>query len=74
MILLTSSLSGTLLVLAVLLLAVGLIVRGMIRDRRAGKHLCGGDCGSCGGACSCSPEMTAKAEEIRAKMRPIKKA
>ena len=33
---------------------VGLILRGMIRDRKAGKSSCGGNCagcGACGGGC-----------------------
>jgi hypothetical protein len=34
--------------------AVGLILRGMIRDRKTGKSSCGGcaSCGACGGSCS----------------------
>lgn len=43
---------GTVLVLAVLLVVVGLIVRGMVRDRKQGKSSCGGDCASCHGGCS----------------------
>ena len=43
---------GTVLVLAVLLVVVGLIVRGMVRDRKQGKSSCGGDCASCRGGCS----------------------
>ena len=35
--------AGNIIVVAVLVLVVGLVVRGMIRDRRAGKHICGGD-------------------------------
>ncbi|MCI6297716.1 MAG: FeoB-associated Cys-rich membrane protein, partial [Clostridiales bacterium] len=35
---------GTVLVLAVLLVVVGMIVRGMVRDRKQGKSSCGGDC------------------------------
>lgn len=36
---------GTIIVGAVLLLVVGLAVRSMIRDKKAGKSLqCGGDC------------------------------
>lgn len=43
---------GTFLVLAVLVLIVALIIRGMIRDKKAGKSvLCGGDCKYCGGHC-----------------------
>ncbi len=36
------------LILAVLAAVVGLIVRGMIRDKKAGKSSCGGNCGDCG--------------------------
>lgn len=43
---------GTLLVLAVLVLIVAMIIRGMIRDKKNGKSvLCGGDCKYCGGHC-----------------------
>ena len=43
---------GTIIVGAVLLLVVGLAVRSMIRDKKAGKSLqCGGDCKYCGGHC-----------------------
>lgn len=46
---------GTLIVLAVLLIVVGLIVRKMIVDKRSGRSTCscGGSCGSCGGNCHC---------------------
>ena len=40
---------------AVITLIVGLLIRGMIRDRKAGKSSCGGSCASCGvcsGGCS----------------------
>ena len=43
---------GTVLVLAVLLVVVGMIVRGMVRDRKQGKSYCGGDCAFCHGGCS----------------------
>ena len=43
---------GTILVLAVLAAAVGLVIRGMIRDKKNGKSLqFGGDCSHCGGHC-----------------------
>ncbi|MGN0412497.1 MAG: FeoB-associated Cys-rich membrane protein [Lachnospiraceae bacterium] len=43
---------GTLITLAILLLVVGLVIRGMIRDKKKGKSLqCGGDCSCCGGHC-----------------------
>lgn len=44
---------GTLIVLAALLLVIALIVRGMIKDKKAGKSvICGGNCKNCGGHCS----------------------
>ena len=33
--------------IAVIALVVGLLIRSMIRDRRAGKSSCGGNCASC---------------------------
>ena len=48
-------------VLAVVILVVGLVIRSMIRDKRAGKSSCGGNCGSCAGCAGCnacrSPEI-----------------
>ena len=49
---------GDIIVLAALAVIIGLIVRGMIRDKKAGKCSgCSGckscaSCGSCGGNCS----------------------
>ena len=43
--------------IAVIVLVVSLLIRSMIRDRRAGKAPCGGNCASCGachGCASCS--------------------
>lgn len=43
---------GTFVVLAVLVAIVALVIRGMIRDKKAGKSLsCGGDCSCCPGMC-----------------------
>ena len=39
----------------ILLVVVVWIVRGLILDKRAGKHICGGSCGSCGGGCGSCP-------------------
>ena len=47
---------GSLLVGAILLAIVVLIVIKLIRDKRAGRHSCGGDCGNCGACGSCSRE------------------
>ena len=39
--------------IAALVLIVGLLIRVMVRDRRAGKAPCGGNCASCGACHSC---------------------
>ena len=41
-------------VFAGVVLVVGLVIRSMIRDKRAGKSSCGGSCGSCAGCAGCS--------------------
>ena len=44
--------------IAVIALIVGLLLRGMVRDKKAGKSSCGGSCascGACGGCGSCHP-------------------
>ena len=46
---------GSIVVGLILLVVVALIVRRLILDKKAGKHLCGGSCGSCGGGCSGCP-------------------
>lgn len=41
---------GTAVVLVVVVGIVGLAVRSMVKDKKAGKSIqCGGDCGHCGG-------------------------
>ena len=40
--------------IAALVLIVGLLIRGMIRDRKAGKSPCGGNCAACGACKGCS--------------------
>ncbi len=43
---------GTIIVLIVLAIIVALIIRRMVKDKKAGKSLqCGGDCSKCGGHC-----------------------
>ena len=43
---------GTIIVLIVLAIIVALIIRSMVKDKKAGKSLqCGGDCSKCGGLC-----------------------
>ena len=41
------------LLVIVIVLITGLLVLSMIRDKKAGKHSCGGNCAGCG-ACACS--------------------
>lgn len=44
---------GTIVVGAILVVIVGFIIAGMVRDKKNGKSLqCGGDCSKCGGHCS----------------------
>ena len=40
--------------IAALVLIVGLLIRGMIRDWKAGKSPCGGNCASCGACRNCA--------------------
>ena len=43
---------GTIIVLIVLAIIVALIIRSMVKDKKAGKSLqCGGDCSKCDGHC-----------------------
>ena len=42
---------GTIVVCIVLIAVVVLIIRGIRKDKKAGKSLCGGNCKHCGGAC-----------------------
>lgn len=43
---------GTIIVAVILVSVVGLIIRGMIKDKKAGKSIqCGGECKYCGGHC-----------------------
>ena len=49
----STNLVNIILVTAIVLL-VGLLIRGMIRDKKAGKSSCGGNCASCGACAGCS--------------------
>ena len=46
---------GSMVVVLFLLTVVALILRRLILDKKAGKHICGGSCGSCGGGCGGCP-------------------
>ena len=47
---------GTIAVGAVVLLAIGLAVRSIYRDKKSGK--CCGGCSGCSGACHCTHRVT----------------
>ena len=42
---------GTILICLVLILIVVAIIRSIVRDKKAGKSTCGGNCSHCGGSC-----------------------
>jgi hypothetical protein len=50
---LSANLINIVLIAAVALL-VALLIRGLIRDKKAGKSACGGNCASCGACGGCS--------------------
>ncbi len=61
---------------AVLALIVGLLLRGMIRDKKAGKSSCGGNCASCGACSGCSAcarcgSMSSAATDVKERKRSI---
>ena len=39
---------------AVIVLITGLLIRSMVREKKAGKSSCGGNCASCGACSGCS--------------------
>ena len=47
-------------VIAGLVLFVGWIVFRMIRNGKAGKRACGGDCAACQGCCACGKKEIEK--------------
>ena len=44
-------------------LIVALLIRGMVRDKRAGKSSCGGNCAGCGACGKCAMNAAAAAKE-----------
>ena len=46
---------GSIVVVLVLIVVIALIIRRLILDKKAGRHICGGSCGSCGGSCAGCP-------------------
>ena len=52
-----------LILIAVIALTVVLLIRGMIRDKKAGKSSCGGNCASCGACGTCAGCGTAPPKE-----------
>ena len=46
---------GSIVVVLVLVAVIALIIRRLILDKKEGRHICGGSCGSCGGSCAGCP-------------------
>ena len=47
---------GTILVAAVLLVLVALVIRSLVKDKKAGKSTCGSNCAHCAMAGKCHQE------------------
>lgn len=60
-------------IIAVIALVVFFVVRGMIRDKKAGKSSCGGSCAGCGACASCSGCGTGEGSTARTAEQPLKK-
>ena len=56
--------------IAVIALIVGLVIRGMIRNKKAGKSSCGCDCASCGACSGCS--ACGQCPSLKARQTPKK--
>lgn len=54
---------GSLLVGAIVLTIVAVIVWRIVRNRRAGKTVCGGDCAHCAGCSACHPAPKKKPQK-----------
>lgn len=39
----------TIIVVVILIVIIGLIIRTLVKDKKSGKGLCGGDCSNCHG-------------------------
>lgn len=62
---------GTIIVSIILLFTVVLVIYSLIKAKRSGRHpSCGGNCGSCGRACS---ELYPHVEEFIAKQKSSKR-
>ena len=55
---------GDFIAAAVLIAIAVLIIRTMVKDRREGKHSCGGNCGACAASCMCRAKLLS-AEEMK---------
>ena len=62
--------------IALIALIVGLLIRGMIRDKKAGKCSCGGNCAACGAcaggsACGKCGAMNTAATELKGRKNAL---
>ena len=60
-------------IIAVILAAVFFVIRGMIRDKKAGKSSCGGSCAGCGACAGCSGCSTGEGSNARTAELSLKK-
>ena len=51
---------ANIIIIAILVVVVTLVIRGMIRDKKAGKSSCGCNCASCASCGSCGGCMPKK--------------
>ena len=54
---------GTIIVCAVIIAGCALLVWSLIRDKKKGKSLCGGNCGSCAMGCRCQSAQAPSPDE-----------
>ena len=51
-----------LVLIALIAVITGLLIRSLIRDKKAGKSSCGGNCASCGACAGCGSCSAAHAQ------------
>jgi hypothetical protein len=54
--------ASTIIAVAVLVAVVAMIILGMIKDKRQGKHSCGSSCSCCPMSGKCHPDPKEKSE------------
>lgn len=52
---------ATILIIAAIAAVFALMIRSLVKDKKAGKSSCGGGCAGCANACYCHPEAAGAA-------------